>query len=499
MPSHANVQNVENSHKQVMKKNSKDNHLHNPQKQTGSDLSHKQLSPLLKKKQTSIVDNTKDIEASTLPSKNSIVNKNKPNNFIKEQQDKKTDAMKKRKEKLKNDNEALNRILGYRDQLQKYGFSHSLPEKYHFVTSKYPNADVPPSTNQEGNIRNIDYLSVDLHDNTESRVNNARKNNKSLKDYLKIFNVETEEMIKPARDIKTAQALKMVNDKNLNNGNIPVAGVKIKPEKPKKINKNAKKVYTSTELKRLTARAGIIEINEHNQTGARDGGVFLGNKSFTNIQASLSPDDLFKGIKLLDIPNTVSTGYYSSDAEINRALAASKDHPGRIFRPVSQLPHYRVEDIEEFLDEIALAYKKSEAGIELHPEIRKRIRRHVIKENYILSTGAGIAGTHAEVQALNYLFTELDKSHEEFAELQRSNTSLTEEENEEIIRLDKANAKHLRQAYIVTHRLFDSPTVLAGQAFVACANCTGILNGMETIVTGIVNKNIRIIRSLSVK
>ncbi|OCA54293.1 YwqJ-related putative deaminase [Photorhabdus namnaonensis] len=123
---------------------------------------------------------------------------------------------------------------------------------------------------------------------------------------------------------------------------------------------------------------------------------------------------------------------------------------------------YEINNIEDFISGIKDMY--TEAKQTLHPMTESRIRRHITKNENRLPTMAGIAGLHAEVQALNDLFISCDENNNRSA----SNNI-------------KDYRKDILKSSIFTQRL---TTEQAGDAFAACHNCSGILSSPINVTTG---------------
>ncbi|MGV7961271.1 YwqJ-related putative deaminase [Photorhabdus tasmaniensis] len=123
---------------------------------------------------------------------------------------------------------------------------------------------------------------------------------------------------------------------------------------------------------------------------------------------------------------------------------------------------YEINNIEDFISGIKDMY--TEAKQTLHPITESLIRDHITKNENILPTMAGIAGLHAEVQALNDLFISCDENNNRSA----SNNI-------------KDYMKDILKSSIFTQRL---TTEQAGDAFAACHNCSGILSSPINVTTG---------------
>ncbi|EDA5330987.1 hypothetical protein F9N29_21565 [Salmonella enterica] len=136
------------------------------------------------------------------------------------------------------------------------------------------------------------------------------------------------------------------------------------------------------------------------------------------------------------------------------------------WRPETSLGYYHVENVDIFISEIKKLYAAS--GSELHEVVERRIRNHLASNNNILPRMAGIAGLHAEVQALNHIISMTDT--------------------------EARVASKLSSSYIYTQRLVGA----RNEDFPACHNCSGIINGLENIMTGRVEGHTRLIRRKSI-
>ncbi|EKG5019341.1 TPA: YwqJ-related putative deaminase [Salmonella enterica subsp. diarizonae serovar 53:z10:z35] len=125
-----------------------------------------------------------------------------------------------------------------------------------------------------------------------------------------------------------------------------------------------------------------------------------------------------------------------------------------------------MENVDIFISEIKKLYAAS--GSELHEVVERRIRNHLASNNNILPRMAGIAGLHAEVQALNHIISMTDT--------------------------EARVASKLSSSYIYTQRLVGA----RNEDFPACHNCSGIINGLENIMTGRVEGHTRLIRRKSI-
>ncbi|EOC9367956.1 YwqJ-related putative deaminase, partial [Enterobacter asburiae] len=212
--------------------------------------------------------------------------------------------------------------------------------------------------------------------------------------------------------------------------------------KREKKSKNMK--FTNAKLKGFAAHAGVIN------TLPSD---VIYKDEFLNLPGSLSKKNLFPGVEI--ISENVRPGFESYHPD---TLKKSKK-----WRPEISLGYYKVVGLEAFISEIGKQYKTS--GTELHPVTESRIRAHVKKNKSILPNMAGIAGLHAEVQALNYII-----SHS-----------------------TKGVSQTLNNSYIYTQRLVGAQ----GEDFPACYNCSGIISGLENVMTGRVRNHTKLQRRKS--
>ncbi|MCW7762597.1 YwqJ-related putative deaminase [Photorhabdus luminescens] len=124
---------------------------------------------------------------------------------------------------------------------------------------------------------------------------------------------------------------------------------------------------------------------------------------------------------------------------------------------------YKVNNIESFISEIKDMYKQ--ANKPLHPITESLIRDHIANNDGVLPTMAGIAGLHAEVQALNNLLILADE---------RAGKPIGSRKIGEYMR-------DMLESSIFTQRL---TTKQAGDDFAACHNCSGILSTPANVITG---------------
>ncbi|WP_283258112.1 RHS repeat-associated core domain-containing protein [Photorhabdus luminescens] len=213
----------------------------------------------------------------------------------------------------------------------------------------------------------------------------------------------------------------------------------IKQKQRQRIKTSQEMTFTNAKLKGYAAHAGIMH-----DTTYKD--------KFLNLSGSLSVKNTFPGVQL--ISEKAKPGF-------------EQYHPDKRWGPNMDLGSYRVTNEKEFISGIQKAYKES--GTELHPLIEQRIRAHIKENKNILPKMAGIAGLHAEVQSLNYMVTELAKKGENIS-------------------------SSLSQTYIFTQRLVGAKN----EDFPACHNCSGILSGIENVMTGRVENYRRMTRRNSV-
>ncbi|WP_322619593.1 RHS repeat-associated core domain-containing protein, partial [Shewanella sp. YLB-07] len=220
-------------------------------------------------------------------------------------------------------------------------------------------------------------------------------------------------------------------------------------KKPKDREKESRNIqFTNSKLKGYAAHAGFVNTPQGDSPVYKDG--------FLNFAGSLKNKNTFPGVKLI------------SDEAIPEL---EKYHPNKLakssrWRPNTSLGYYRVVDIKSFISGVKEQYNKSDNP--LHPVVETRIKAHIAINNNVLPKMAGIAGLHAEVQALNYLVSTSDI---------RGNTT-----------------QKLNNSYIFTQRL----TGDKNNDFPACHNCSGIISGLEHVMTGKVESDKRLRRRNSI-
>ncbi|EIE0339414.1 RHS repeat protein [Salmonella enterica] len=255
------------------------------------------------------------------------------------------------------------------------------------------------------------------------------KNNPMLKLYHRIFTQETKKILDEAE----------INESSLK---------KLKPNKRQKTSRDMK--YTKTKLKNYAAHAGFLNV----PSGSGETPRF--KSGFVNLPGSLSNKNTFPGVRLIDEKVKRRFEEYSPE----KLKESTK------WRPETSLGYYHVENVDIFISEIKKLYAAS--GSELHEVVERRIRNHLASNNNILPRMAGIAGLHAEVQALNHIISMTDT--------------------------EASVASKLSSSYIYTQRLVGA----RNEDFPACHNCSGIINGLENIMTGRVEGHTRLIRRKSI-
>ena len=205
--------------------------------------------------------------------------------------------------------------------------------------------------------------------------------------------------------------------------------------------------YTDAKLNRYAAHAGVLISDGKNEIDYKDG--------FLNIVLTPVQRAKFPGQGNLEIYEAKFQQRYLSK---NKLVNINLDQPS------VKAKYYKVSNLDKFIDGIKDHYLKKDESLPLHSLIEKRIREHIeehIEGNiYLLPITSGIPGFHAEVQALNYVLTQAQ-------------------------RLGSKIDNVLNQSYIFTQRLAGR---MKGYDFAACHNCTGILSGLEHVMTGKVGK-----------
>ncbi|MDC9621319.1 YwqJ-related putative deaminase [Xenorhabdus sp. XENO-7] len=208
------------------------------------------------------------------------------------------------------------------------------------------------------------------------------------------------------------------------------------------------KKYTKNALKDFAAHAGYL----HNGSYQDE---FV---NFKDKKQNLAPGKLFPGVELLP----------QKTIEINRPAGCwqskrSYDIEDEFRNNMAN--EYQVQDTSKFISGLKSMYEKS--GQTLHPMTQRLVEEHIAHNGNILPTMAGIAGLHAEVQALNKVFIESDETSGQ------SSSPLN----------PARYARAMLQSSIFTKRL---TTANAGNDFPACHNCSGIIQSPANVITGMV-------------
>ncbi|MBD2798456.1 RHS repeat protein, partial [Xenorhabdus sp. 18] len=254
---------------------------------------------------------------------------------------------------------------------------------------------------------------------------------------------EGQEAFLPASELNTDLdiAREMINkstDNILQKAQEGTASVnKIKSEKAKGAFTESLK-FTNKKLKDYAAHAVVIsELPDR----------VIYKRHFLNLPGSLSKNNLFPGIKLVEEDNNAPQFYEVIDRKaflngIQNAYSSKKIYPLKDKMDVAKTPEF------------------TEIPDQLHPVIKERIIEHLEKNKNKLPTMAGIAGLHAEVQALNFVLYRHDALNDE---------------------LSPEGHERLGKTYIYTKRLVGKEK---NADFPACHNCSGILSGPEKVMTG---------------
>ncbi|MGF6190443.1 YwqJ-related putative deaminase [Serratia sp. 2723] len=214
-------------------------------------------------------------------------------------------------------------------------------------------------------------------------------------------------------------------------------------------------------LKKQAAHAGVINISDEVNIKLL--------KGFVNIEGSLSQKKLFPGIELSDATTLKNftfekaLGKNFKDLSVQarkQKLEEIRYSPDKVG---GEKLRYKVSDVEAYMKEVHRLYTKSENP--MHAEIDKRIRDFLKNNDYELSVFDGLPGLHAEVQALNAMINELNKS--------------------------KGGSFNLSDALSNTHIFTRRLVGKLNQEFPACYNCSGILSGLEKVPTRKVDVNLK--------
>ncbi|MDC9590853.1 YwqJ-related putative deaminase [Xenorhabdus sp. XENO-10] len=209
------------------------------------------------------------------------------------------------------------------------------------------------------------------------------------------------------------------------------------------------KKYTKKALQNFAAHAGYLHNNIYQDE-------FV---NFKNNNQNLAPGKLFPGVELLPqepIAISAPEGGWKNKLSNDIARAFSDN----------MATEYSVKDINKFISGLQNMYENN--GQMLHPMTQRLVENHIAHNGGILPTMAGIAGLHAEVQALNQLFIKADQ------DVGKSSEPIN----------PARYAKAMLQSSIFTKRL---TTTKAGQDFPACHNCSGIIQSPANVITGTVD------------
>ncbi|MDX7999525.1 hypothetical protein FE394_09990 [Xenorhabdus sp. Reich] len=220
------------------------------------------------------------------------------------------------------------------------------------------------------------------------------------------------------------------------------------PPLPKKKQPTPKK-YSKKALQNFAAHAGYSHNNAYQDE-------FV---NFKDNNQNLAPGKLFPSVELIP----------QKTIEINRPTGPRRNKLAYDIEDTfrnNMANEYRITSIPDFIKGLRDMYEKN--GQTLHPMTQRLVEEHIAHNNNILPTMAGIAGLHAEVQALNKVFIKSDQDAGESSDP-----------------LSPARyAKAMLQSSIFTKRL---TTANAGQDFPACHNCSGIIQSPANVITGTVD------------
>lgn len=210
--------------------------------------------------------------------------------------------------------------------------------------------------------------------------------------------------------------------------------------------KNAKKQAFLKEHPGLPTNANLQKFSAHAGITLREDELY--RSGFTNFSGSLSPQNPFPGVLLLQRKSSLTFAPIPKE-------------------PRKHLGYFLVSNTNAMLKGIKEVYNLG--GAELHPYLEKLIREHIEASDFRIPIQAGIPGLHAEVQALNTLL--FDAAPES---LQAT----------------------LSQGFVFTERLVKAPGQPPGSDFPACYNCSGILPRIINVVTGRVTPERRFVEKI---
>nr|MCC8420310.1 hypothetical protein [Photorhabdus thracensis] len=197
-------------------------------------------------------------------------------------------------------------------------------------------------------------------------------------------------------------------------------------------------IYSKKSLDNFAAHAGYVHDSDYDDE-------FV---NFKDNDRNLAKGKLFPGIDLV---------------KHHKELIKKNGQEKTEIQPTDESIAYIITDSTSFISGIKDMYEK--AGNPLHPITESLIKEHMINNAGVLPTMAGIAGLHAEVQALNHLLTSNDE---------KKGKAIGSRKIGEYMR-------DMLESSIFTQRL---TTRQAGSDFAACHNCSGILSAPVNVVTG---------------
>ena len=177
-----------------------------------------------------------------------------------------------------------------------------------------------------------------------------------------------------------------------------------------------------------------------------------------------------KGTKLNE-NGEYTDGALRKKAAISRAMVEGKSEPTKAFTNIKRkldgveyddngIPSITSENKEAYLKSLDSAYTQN--GQQLHPDMKQAISEHIdtLPKGKVQSVNGGLPGLHAEIQSTNQLMNDGYKMDE---------------------------------ISVGTYKLGTKNDISnQGDAFEACSNCDGILNGrVKKITTGTSSKNVK--------
>ncbi|HDX4051342.1 TPA: RHS repeat protein [Enterobacter soli] len=286
-----------------------------------------------------------------------------------------------------------------------------------------------PVTLKDRDGRKTDWLDLATGVRPQALINALYKSNPILKKYHEMFTRRTQGMLAEAAS----------NDETLS---------KLPPQQVGRV--KHRMWICGDRLKGYLAHAGVLMINER--------GTPISKAGFVNMLPKVNRwDPDFPGIVAIAPRPRRDRRQYAT-----RTLERSKK-----WIPVLDFGFHKIVDIESYIGELKRRYQES--GTALHPLMEKRIRAHIVNNNYLLPTIAGLPGLHAEVQALNFVLSK---------QVTRGRGERT-----------------LNNSFLFTQHLHGANR---GRDFPSCYNCSGIMSGFEHFMAGRTNSYRRITRRNSV-